>query len=222
VNPSDGFGVIFDMDGVVVDSEPMTIRSYLQAFREYGVQVSAEEYIRRVVVAGCRVSRLFRDHGDGAKWPAVFARKNDIYRELVREEMRMMPGALELLKELRKSVVPCALATSASRATMSIVFERFGLDRYFDETVTLDEVGNHKPHPDCFLRAAELLGLPPERCVVIEDAPKGILAAKAAGARCLAVPTYLTANEDLSIADAVVRSLEEVSVEGLRGIVFPA
>ena len=213
------FAVIFDMDGIVVDSEPLTIRSYLQAFEEFGVHVPREEYIRRVVVEGSRVSALFRDSGgDPNLWPDVFGRKTEMYVRLVQTEMRMMPGAMELLADLKRSAIPCALGTSAARPTMNIVFERFGLFQYFDVTVTLDEVSSHKPDPEVFLKAADLLQMPPGRCVVIEDAPKGIFAAKAAGMRCVAVPTCLTVNEDLSAADLVVESLEQLDAKSLRSL----
>ena len=213
------FAVIFDMDGVVVDSEPLTIRSYLQAFEEFGVHVTRGEYIRRVVVEGSRVRALFSDHGgDPARWPDVFRRKNEMYVRMVRTEMRMMPGAMALLQDLQANHVPCALGTSASRDTVNIVFERFGLFQYFEVTVTLDEVASHKPDPEVFLQAAELLQMPPGQCVVIEDAPKGIFAAKAAGMRCVAVPTCLTVNEDLSAADLVVESLGQLDKDQLRSL----
>ena len=212
--------VIFDMDGVVVDSEPLTIRSYLQAFEEFGVHVPREEYIRRVVVEGSRVSALFRDSGGNPNlWPDVFGRKTEMYVRLVKTEMRMMPGAMELLADLKRNGIPCALGTSAARPTMNIVFERFGLFQYFDVTVTLDEVSSHKPDPEVFLKASELMHMPPGRCVVIEDAPKGIFAAKAAGMRCVAVPTFLTVNEDLSAADLMVGSLEQLDTGILRSLV---
>lgn len=213
------FAVIFDMDGVVVDSEPLTIASYLRAFAEMGVHVAREEYIRRVVVEGCRVSQLFRDNGGNPElWPEVFRIKTRVYARLVREALRLMPGAKDLLEDLSLNGVPCALATSASRSTMNLVFERFGLAPYFAVTVTLDDVKRHKPDPEVFVKAAAQLGMPPERCVVIEDAPKGLRGARAAGMRCVAVPTFLTADEDLSAADLVVKSLEELSFERLRGL----
>ena len=213
------FAVIFDLDGVVVDSEPLTIGSYLQAFRDFGVEVTPEEYIRRMVVEGCRVSVLFKEHGgDPTIWPSVFNRKTEIYSQMVQSEMRLMPGAAELLADLKRDGIPCAMGTSAARSTMNMVFERFGIAHYFDATVTLDEVANHKPNPEVFLKAAKLLQMPPERCMVIEDAPKGIIAAKAAGMRCIAVPTHLTINEDLSAADLVVESLQQLDAEKLKSL----
>ena len=213
------FAVIFDMDGVLVDSEPLTIRAYVQAASEFGVQLDPQEFVRRVVIEGMLIQSLFKLRGgDPADWDDVFRRKTEIYRAFVQDELQMMPGARELLANLKARTIPCALATSASRVTMNLVFEAYNLAPYFRATVTLEDVANQKPSPEAFLKAAALLNVPPDRCVVIEDAPKGIAAAKAAGMVCVAVPTSLSCSDDLSPAHLIVESLEEITVARLAAL----
>ena len=206
------FAVIFDMDGVLVDSEPLNIRTYVQAWSEFGVELDPQEYVQRVTIGGMLIRTLFElKGGRPADWEALFRRKTEIYRELVRNELTLMPGALELLTELKANGLPRALATSASRVSMDLVFGAFDLSPYFDATVALEDVAQQKPHPETFLKAAELLNVSPDQCIVIEDAPKGLVAAKSAGMRCVIVPTDLSRSEDLSAADLVVDSLEQVT-----------
>ncbi len=217
---SPSFALIFDMDGVLVDSEPLTIRAYVQAASEFGVGLDPQEYVQRVVIEGWLIRSLFEARGgDPAEWKALFRRKTEIYSGLVESELHTMPGAVELLTELKSHGVPCAVATSASRVTMDLVLEARGLARYFDAAVTLDDVEKQKPDPEAFLKAAELLGMPPERCIVIEDAPKGIAAARAAGMRSVIVPNALFPSADFTAADLVVESLQQLTAERLAALI---
>lgn len=214
------FAVIFDMDGVLVDSEPLNIRTYAQAWSEFGVELDPQEYVQRVTIGGMLIRTLFElNGGRSADWEALFRRKTEIYRELVRRDLALMPGALELLTELKANGLPRALATSASRVSMDLVFGAFDLSPYFDATVALEDVAQQKPHPEAFLKAAELLNVSPDQCIVIEDAPKGLVAAKSAGMRCVIVPTDFSRSEDLSAADLVVDSLEEVTAVRLGELI---
>jgi len=172
------------------------------------------------VTGGLLIRSLFESHGGRpAHWDALFRRKTEIYRDLVRDELKLMPGALELLADLRENRVRCAVATSASRVTMDVVFAATGLARYFDATVTLENVARPKPDPEAFFKAAQLLNTPAAQCIVIEDALKGITAAKAANMLCVVVPTALSRSEDLQVADLVVESLEQLSTERLAALV---
>jgi beta-phosphoglucomutase-like phosphatase (HAD superfamily) len=142
------FALIFDMDGVLVDSEPLQIRSYVQAWAEFGLELTSQELIEYVVNGGMLLKTLFESRGGrSAEWDALFRRKTEIYRELVRNELKLMPGAMELLGELKADDIPRALATSAARVSMDLVLARFDLAPYFGATVTFEDVTNHKPHP---------------------------------------------------------------------------
>jgi len=220
---SQSYAVIFDMDGVLVDSEPLTIRAYLQAAAEFGFAMDEREFIQHFVIEGTLIKSFFEEHAGGeADWEDFFQRKTEIYRELVRDELKLMPGAIALLQGLKVQNIPRALATSAARVSVELVLARFDLAPYFGATVTFEDVTHHKPDPQVFLKAAALLQTPPDRCIVIEDAPKGIAAAKAAGMKCVAVPTPLSRSSDLSAADLLVESLEHLTVEWLRALVGEA
>jgi HAD superfamily hydrolase (TIGR01509 family) len=206
------FAVIFDMDGVLVDSEPLTLRAYRQAAAEFGVQLDGEAYIRQVITEGRLIQDFFVSWGGRPEdWEGLFRRKTEVYRELAARELKLKPGALELLKELKAQRIPCALATSAARVSMELNFAAQRLAEYFPVTVTFEDVVRKKPDPEVFLKAAEKLNLSPNRCIVIEDALKGLLAAKAAGMICVAVLTPFSRAEDLLVADLVVASLEELT-----------
>ena len=210
------FAVIFDMDGVLVDSEPLTVRAYLQAAAEFGIPLDEHEFIQHFVIEGTLIQPFFEERSGGAAdWQDFFQRKTELYRELVRDELKLMLGAVELLTDLKSNAIPCALATSASRVSMDLVFQTFDLAPYFEATIVLEDVTRAKPHPEVFLKAAAALHMSPELCVVIEDAPKGLHAAKAAGMKCIVVPTPLSQSSDFSMADLLVESLEQLSVERL-------
>jgi HAD superfamily hydrolase (TIGR01509 family) len=214
------FAVIFDMDGVLVDSEPLTIRAYLQAAAEHGLPMDEGEFIQHFVIEGTLIRSFFEAQAKGtADWEDFFQRKTEIYRELVRDELKLMPGAVALLTELRAHNIPLALATSAARVTIQLVLTRFNLASYFENIVSLEDVTRPKPDPEPFLKAAALLDTPPHRCVVIEDAAKGVVAARAAGMKCVVVPTALTRPNGLVGADLVLRSLEELTTRRLAALV---
>lgn len=182
------FAVIFDMDGVLVDSEPLTVRAYAQAAAEFGVGMDAEQFAQRVVVGGELVCDFYVPSGGRADdWDRVFERKTRVYRRLAQEELQVMPGA----RALRAGGVRLALATAASRVTMELVCGELGLAGHFDAAAALEDVARQKPDREAFLRAAGVLGMPPARCVVIEGAPKGLMAARAAGMRCVVIPGRL-------------------------------
>jgi len=212
--------VIFDMDGVLVDSEPLQVRTYVQAGAELGVTLDEEEFVRRCVFGGWSGSRYWVSQGGAPEdWEKLFARKSELYAALAREELQLMPGALDLLRDLRDHGVPCALATSAGRLTVAQVCDVHDFSPWMSTMVMYEDVTRRKPHPDPFLLAAARLGVPPKRCVVIEDAPKGIAAAKAAGMRAVGLVNRLASAETLAGADLLVTSLEQLSAARLRAAV---
>ena len=143
-----------------------------------------------------------------------------MYRELVGQGgMTILPGARELLGALRVAGVPRAVGSSTSRENLDSIFASTGLGEFFDEVVSADDVVNGKPAPDVFLKAASLLGIQPQDCVVLEDALFGIEAARRAGMKVVAVATT-NSIDLLGHADRAVGSLKEISVEDLRLLVL--
>ncbi|MGH7787108.1 MAG: HAD family hydrolase [Candidatus Binatia bacterium] len=204
-------GVIFDFDGVIIDSEPLQHRAYNLALQPFGVSVDRAEYAREWIAAGRGPEHAVRTYGLSISPTELRRLKDPLYHQLLRDEITLVPGAAAAVERL-SAALPIVLATNSSAADTGYALERFDLRRYFTAVVTREQYEGAKPLPDAFRTAAERLGLPPRRCVVIEDAWKGVQAANAAGCPCIAFPHDYTADNDVSGAQAVVRSLDEVTV----------
>ncbi|MEI6071577.1 MAG: HAD family phosphatase [Verrucomicrobiae bacterium] len=212
-------GVIFDWDGVVIDSSAQHERSWELVAEEIGKPLLPEHFKagfgkkNQEIIPG-----LLRWTDDPAEIVRIADRKEELYRELVRDQgVNVLPGARELLDALRAAGIPRSLGSSTPRSNLAAIFAATGLEEFFDAVVCGDDVQNGKPAPDVFLLAAIKLGLAPADCLVIEDAHVGIAAARAAGMKVLAVATTHPL-ADLASADAAVASLEEITLERLRQI----
>lgn len=211
-------GVIFDFDGIIVDSEELQYRSYGKVLGELGVSVSREVYEREWIAAGLGPEYAVREFGLSIEPDEIRRRKEPVYRTLLGAEARLIPGAAEAIARLAAEL-PLAVATNSTAADVALVLDPFDLRRYFTAIVTREDYEGRKPAPDAFLVAAERLGLPPAQCVVLEDASKGVLAAESAGCPCIAIPHDFTRNNDFTRATIVVESLDEVTCDLIRQLV---
>lgn len=210
--------VIFDWDGVVVDSSAHHERSWEVLAAQRGLPLPADHFKRGF---GKKNNVIIPDLG-WAKEPsgvdALAHEKEEIYRSLVREKgIEPLPGVRALLAALRAKNIPCAIASSTERANLDLPLDLMGLREFFTVIVSGEEVVHGKPDPAVFLLAAERLGLPPADCVVIEDALVGIEAAKRAGMPVLAVATT-NPMEALGSADAAVPGMTQVTPERLEAL----
>ncbi len=203
--------VIFDFDGIIVDSEGLQYEAYRRVLADFGVAVSASEYSREWIGVGQGPEYAVRTYGLPIDAAELRRRKNPVYHELLRREVQLMPGVPEALARLGAHF-PLGLATNSAAADTGFVLDHFDLRRHFTAVVTRELYGEPKPAPDAFLTAAASLGYAPARCVVIEDAFKGIEAAARAGCKCIAIPHDFTAGHDFSRATRVVASLDAVTV----------
>lgn len=211
-------GVIFDFDGVIADSEELQYRSYSRVLAEFGIAVTPEVYEREWIASGLGPEYAVRELGLPIAADELRRRKEPVYHAMLRDEARLMPGAAAAIERLAAEL-PLAVATNSTRADLALVLDPFDLRRHFRAVVTREDYSGRKPAPDAFLVAAARLGLPPARCVVIEDATKGVLAAARAGCPCIAIPHRFTAGNDFSAATIVLDSLDQVSAELVRRIV---
>ena len=140
---------------------------------------------------------------------ALRARRDARYLELIEEGVRVLDGVEDCLEELHGRL-PMAIVTSSQRVHFDAIHARTGLLRFFDAVLASGDYERHKPHPEPFLAGAERLGIDPKACVAIEDSPRGLAAAVAAGMRCWAIPTALTRGGDFSPADVVLESAGEI------------
>jgi HAD superfamily hydrolase (TIGR01509 family) len=218
--PSAPFGVVFDLDGLLVDSEPLQERAIGAVLARYGVHLTAADFVSMV---GISTPRNFEDvlarRGPFASLERLLAQKHALYREIATAELRPMPGAVALVEAAAAAGVPRAVASSSPRADVDLSLAAVGLDGLLPLRVGGDEVQATKPAPDLYLRALDLLGLPAARCVGLEDTAHGVHAAKAAGLACVAVPNRQTCGQDLSVADRRVSSLEALTLRDLASLV---
>ena len=210
-------GVLFDMDGVLVDSEPFICKAAIIMFSELGVSVLPEDFHPFVGMGENRyIGGVAENHGVNVDIEEVKARTYEIYKMIVRGKLSPLPGTYEFISECRKKGLKLALATSADRGKMEVNLTEIGLPPdTFHSIITGMDVQNKKPFPDIYIKAAESIGLEPQECLVVEDAVSGIKAGKSAGCRCLAVTSSFDASV-LEEADWICGSLLDVPEEAVN------
>ena len=211
-------GVIFDMDGVLTDSEPLINAAAVAMFRERGLAVAPEDFLPFVGTGEDRyLGGVAEKHRFPLDLPAAKKRTYEIYLALVPQRLRAFPGAQELVGACRRADLKIAVASSADLIKIEANLRQIGLPpATWDALVSAEDATHKKPAPDLFLAAARRLALAPSQCVVIEDAVNGLLAAKAAGMRCVAVAQTFPAAQ-LRTADLVRTGLQDVTLADLRG-----
>ena len=202
---------IFDMDGVIVDSNPLHRIVWEEYNRRQGIETTEDMHQR---MYGKRNDAIVRDFfGDELSEQEVFAhgaRKEALYREMLKPGLAgvIVAGLQAFLK--RHPAIPSAVATNAEPANVTFVLGESGLRPYFRTVVDGHQVQNPKPHPEVFLRAANLLGVAPDRCVVFEDSYAGVRAGVAAGMRVVAL---MTTHTDFPQASLQIRDFEDPALE---------
>jgi HAD superfamily hydrolase (TIGR01509 family) len=213
--------VIFDMDGVIVDTEPVHHYAYNQHFKELNIKVSAETYAS---FTGNSTKNIYE------KLKAQFSLEQEI-QELVeakrnffntafdeKEDLYLLDGVAHLIKELYENGMQLVLASSSAKVTINRIFNRFKLHDYFTHIISGEDFPKSKPHPAIFLKAVELSNTSIENCVVIEDSTNGILAAKAAGIYCIGYDSVNSKMQDYSQADKVISNFNELSFKLIHEI----
>jgi HAD superfamily hydrolase (TIGR01509 family) len=210
-------GVIFDMDGVLTDSEPIINAAAITMFRELGLAVQPEDFRPFIGTGEDRyIGGVAEAYGFAIELPTAKRRTYEIYLEMVSTRLKAFPGAQTLVYACRKAGMRLAVASSADRIKVEANLAKIGLPiAEWDAVVTGEDVLAKKPAPDIFLKAAEKLRLLPPQCTVIEDALNGIEAALAAGMRCVAVAQSFP-RERLQRAHLVRQRIADVSVSDLR------
>lgn len=211
--------VIFDMDGLMIDSEPIQSKSFESVLTEYGIQ---PEYQKNGLIqiigvrAGDNWKRIKELHQIPESIDVLLEKKQKTYIELLKENIKPSDGLIDLLKLLREQDLKMAIASSSSMEHIMLIINSLEISDYFDEIVSGDDVVNGKPDPEIFLKAAENLNIPPEHCLVLEDAETGVQAAHAAGMKIIAVPTHHTLSHNFSKADIIIKSLADIDMRMLN------
>jgi len=205
-------GVIFDMDGVLVDSGWAHRQAWFDLAEAEGLEMSDEFFCKTFGMQNDTILPMLRPGISKPEMHRLSDRKEQRYRELVHSRPKAADGVLALLSDLKADGFRLAIGSSAPRANLDVFWGPLGLADYFQATVTKEQVVEGKPSPETFLKAAGMLSLAPQRCVVVEDALHGVQAARAAGMPVVAVTTTRSRAE-LACADRVVDSLAELSAE---------
>ena len=211
--PSPFYAVIFDLDGVLADSEPWWNQIDAKLLAEYGVSYRGE-YHRNVLGVSYRLAVEFYKNAFhiSASVEELMQRRGEIATDFFANRVDLFPFAKMTLAQLREMKLPLAVATSSVSASARPLLDRTGIRSLFTVVITGDEVQQGKPHPDIYLRAAEKLGISPEACLVIEDSLAGIAAGKAANMRVAAIPDrrFVDPREYEKEANYVIGSLSEI------------
>lgn len=206
--------VIFDMDGVIVDTEPVHHYAYYKQFEELNIEVSEEMYTsftgnstRNTFQKLKEIFQLEYEVED------LIQRKRSIFNDAfdTKKDLELLSGVRNLILDLHKNGVQLILASSASKVTIERVFNRFELHDYFTHKVSGEDFPKSKPHPAIFEHAASLSIAPKTDCIIIEDSTNGIVAAKAAGILCIGYNSAHSKNQDLSQADCIVNHFDELN-----------
>ncbi len=210
--------VIFDMDGVLTDSEPLICAAAMAMFRQRGLTVHEEDFLPFVGAGEDRyIGGVAEQYGLDLDIAEAKARTYALYLAMVPDRLKAFPGAVDCVLRCRAAGYACAVASSADRIKIEANLRKIGLPpEDWDAVISAEDATRRKPCPDLFLKAAERLGVAPEDCIVIEDAVNGIAAAKAAGMHCIAIASSFPP-EALHAADQVLPGIAQLSLGGVRG-----
>ncbi|WP_054851268.1 HAD family phosphatase [Olleya sp. ITB9] len=213
--------VLFDMDGVIVDTEPLHKKAYFLMFDQFNIEVSKALYESTTGQSTINVCKKLCDVFGLKNDPKeLMLCKRDIFSGLFHSDpsLKLIDGVLNIIKDYHHNGITLVLASSASMGTINKVFTRFELDQYFKAKISGADLKASKPHPEIFEKAAELAGYSQDKCIVIEDSTNGIKSAKAAGSFCIGYDSLHSKNQDYSQADVVVNDLNIIDSNYLKNL----
>jgi beta-phosphoglucomutase len=205
--------VLFDMDGVIVDTEPLHSKAYYLMFETVNIKVSDELYASFTGQSTISICRKLCTHFKLSETPeTLVAFKRKFFKQIFEtdEDLHLIDGVLDLIKDYHNNGLTLVLASSASMTTINNVFERFNLNQYFISKLSGADLKDSKPHPEIFIKAAEASGYQKSECFVIEDSTNGITASKAAGIYCVGFRSPHSKNQDYTKADLVISDFSEI------------
>ena len=208
--------VIFDMDGVLIDSEPIQSKSFEQVLKTYGAKPIPHKngLVQTVGITSMDNVKVFKQkYNIKESIASLLNKKRRVYGKLLREELKPKKGLLPLLIRLRRKGLKLAIASSSSPNDIKFVLSGLKIAKYFDKSISGESIRRGKPHPDIFLKTARLLNVAPKFCLVLEDAEAGVLAGKRADMKVIAISNKFTDDRHLAKADLIISSLEKITLE---------
>jgi beta-phosphoglucomutase family hydrolase len=205
--------LIFDMDGVLIDSEPMHFEAFKRFFQTMDIEYTPEQNALYLGRRDSEISAiLVEQYGLNLTPPQLVARKEEIFQQLILSQSSARAGVMETLEDAKRLNIQRAVASSATLPTIKLIVNTLKLNDYFHSLSSGDEVKHGKPAPDVFLLAAERMKTAPQHCLVIEDSEAGVQAAKAAGMKVVAIPCDATKHQTHALADMRLDSLSDLKL----------
>ena len=201
------------MDGVIIDSEPVYFEIDKQMFEELNIAVSFEEHCSYVGTSSQNMwETIINKHGITNQRDELMKKEYSLYKKYLADANNLQPidGVIELINDLHQSNFKLILASSSRMETIEIILNKFNLSGLFIDKISGSELAHSKPHPEIFLKAAQLTRSEPRDCIVIEDSKNGVTAAKAAGMKCIGFLNPNSGDQNLAHADLVIRSFREL------------
>jgi beta-phosphoglucomutase family hydrolase len=214
-------GLVFDMDGTLVDNLEYHFMSFDEYARRKGLTLLEPMSLKLNGMHSDDVFRTMLGEEQCKKYSLdeLNRGKEEVYRDMYRGHIEPLPGILELLREAKERGVKCAIGSSGCRENVEFIIEGLGIADYIDVSISGSDVTHGKPHPEIFLTAIERMGLKPEECIVVEDAVNGILAGVAAGCKCLGITTTASAEVLTEAgADMCVDDYSTITLDDLQNL----
>jgi len=214
---------IFDMDGVIIDSEPLHMVCEKGIFKSLGIDITEDEHHSFIGVNDESMwSTIKNKYNLQLKVTDLVNLKRMKYMDLLKEDdlVKAIPNIKELIINLNAHGFFVVLASSSPKAQIDYVLRKFNLEAYFHGRISGDDVESSKPNPEIFLIAAKLVNAKPSCCVVIEDSYNGVMAAKSAGMKCVGFKNPNSGNQNLQSADIIIRSFTELSISKIEGLLM--
>jgi len=208
--------VIFDMDGVIAETEHAHIGAEKQTMLKYGIEISEDELHEYTgTTAKVMFTSLIKKHRLDTTFDRIFKEKEEILFKLLEEDVQPTKGVIDLLRKLRKMKVKLAVASSSHKRMIEYVLKKLEIIDFFDSIVGAEDIDRSKPDPEIFLISAKRLNVKPEECIVVEDSKLGVEAAKKAGMKCLGYVNPSSGKQDLSKADFVAGDFCKLDIQKL-------
>ncbi|MBU0757795.1 MAG: HAD family phosphatase [Nanoarchaeota archaeon] len=203
-------GIIFDLDGVIADTEELHSRATIEALMNHGIMVDENFYYDYWTKQGKGIADIIKEKKSDAYEEKIRQEKRREYHALLKKELKIYPGAKDKIAQLSEKYI-ISLCTSSRKKDAELILTLSNLKKYFSCVISKDDVKKAKPDPEGFILACKKMEITPAEAVVIEDAEKGLFAAKKAGIKCIIIPNKYTKDNDFSKADVILDNINELS-----------
>jgi|SRR3989344_5337161 len=209
--------VIWDLDGTLIDSEPLQIKAYKESFSKFGIDINEDDY-RKNMGRKDIFERIILKYNKKCDYDRWYEEKTKIYRKEIEKKIRLLPRVKDLLEDVKVEGYKMGIASSTSKKSLLFILNKLKIRNYFQGFISGDDVINSKPDPEPYIRIAEKLNVKPKNCVVFEDLEIGVKSAKGAGMKCIAVTQTNRIKQNFKMADLVINNFDSFKIGNLEKI----